>query len=553
MAKIDWLELVRPVAVLSAKPRGKKLPSEAWATVWPQGEKWLMQDKQGVVSEITLLTEDEAQDNIMPLIAGGGTALLFKDDKPYGLLNAQIAIMGLAEQKDIAQSFLSALMEISDEAVTIIDEHETVLGWNDKAQQLYKIKREEIQGHNIHDFFSSLVVTKQLHNAISAAGAVRDRYHQPMRGAHVMINAAPVFSGDKLLGAISSERDITQTMRLANELARSHVQVRDLQSEISKINRPSGAFNRIYGQSASLSSVLDIAKRIANTDVSILLRGESGTGKELFAEAIHKESRRGDRPFVVINCGAIPANLFESELFGYLPGSFTGADKKGRKGKFDEADHGTVFLDEIGELSPDMQVKLLRVLQNQQFTRVGGGEPVKVDVRLISATHRDLEAMIKEGGFREDLYYRVNVVSLEIPPLRERREDISQLTALFVREFCGRQGIAVKHIAPEVINYLLGYGWPGNIRELRNVVERMVVLSEGGHIAAEHLPPSLRYQREEPEALPAGGLNGLTAKMQRRAIEQALKKTQGSRGKAAVLLGISRGTLYYKIKKLGIG
>ena len=551
MASIDWAELARPVVLCSAKPREKKLPVEAWAAVWPQGHKWMMADKQGGVCEITPVAENRTQD-IMPLIIKGGAVLLFKGDKPYGMLNTHIVIMGLAEQKEVARSFLGALMDITDEAVTIIDEHDTVLGWNDKARQLYKIKREDIVGQDIHDFFSSLVVTKQLQNALSAASTVRDKYHQPLRGVHVMINAAPVFSGDKLLGAISSEREITQAMRLANELARSHVQVRDLQSEISKKNRPAGAFNRIYGQSTALASVLDIAKRIANTDVSILLRGESGTGKELFAEAIHKESRRGDKPFVVINCGGIPANLFESELFGYLPGSFTGADRKGRKGKFDEANNGTIFLDEIGELSPDMQVKLLRVLQNQQFTRVGGGEPVKVDVRLISATHRDLEAMIKEGGFREDLYYRVNVVSLEIPPLRERREDISQLTALFVREFCGRQGIAVKHITPEVINYLLSYGWPGNIRELRNVAERMVVLSEGGHITAEHLPPLLLYQREETAGLPAGGLNGLTEKMQRRAIEQALKRAQGNRGKAAVALGIPRSTLYYKMKKYEI-
>jgi transcriptional regulator with PAS, ATPase and Fis domain len=427
------------------------------------------------------------------------------------------------------------------------------LGWSDKAQQLYKIKRQEIVGRDVKDFFSSLVVTSQLRQALSGAAAVRDKYHQPMQGAHVMINAAPVLSNGKVLGAVASEREITQTMRLANELARSHSQVQDLKSEISKINRPSDAFSRIYGQSAALQTVLDMAKRIANTDVSILLRGESGTGKELFAEAIHKAGSRGQGPFVVINCGAIPATLFESELFGYLPGSFTGADKKGRKGKFDEANNGTIFLDEIGELSPDMQVKLLRVLQSQRFTRVGGGEPVNVDIRLISATHRDLEGMIGEGSFREDLYYRLNVVSLEIPPLRERREDISQLAYLFVQEFCTRQGLALKHIAPEVINYLVGYSWPGNIRELRNMAERMVVLSESGQIQAEHLPPTLRHQREEQAATLTGGLGSLTGKVERRTIERALDKTQGDRSKAARLLGISRSTLYYKMKKHEIG
>jgi transcriptional regulator with PAS, ATPase and Fis domain len=468
------------------------------------------------------------------------------------LLNAAIVIEALAAQKQRAEAFLATLLEVTGEAVTIIDAEHKVLGWNEKAQKLYKIKRNDIVGLDIKNFFTSLVVTTQLQRALSDTKVVRDRYHQPMLGTHVMINAAPVKSGGQLVGAIASEREITQTMRLSNELARSHSQLQDLKSEISKISRPADAFSRIYGQSAALSSVLDMAKRIANTDVSILLRGESGTGKELFAEAIHKAGSRGKGPFVVINCGAIPVSLFESELFGYLPGSLTGTDKKGRKGKFDEANHGTIFLDEIGELSPDMQVKLLRVLQNQRFTRVGGGEPVKVDVRLVSATHRDLEEMIKEGSFREDLYYRLNVVSLEIPSLRERREDISQLAYLFVREFCTKQGLPLKHIDPEVINYLVGYNWPGNIRELRNVAERLVVLSEGGQIKAEHLPSLLRYQHGEHAAALAEGLGNLSAKTERRAIERALRQTQGSRSKAAALLGISRSSLYYKMRKYGI-
>jgi len=450
------------------------------------------------------------------------------------------------------QAYFETLLKVTGEAVTVIDADHIVLGWNDKAQQLYKIKREDILGLDIKDFFTSLVVTSQLQQALSETESVRDKYHQPMQGAHVMINAAPVISGGKPVGAIASERDITQAMRLTNELARSVSREQNLKSEINKINRPADAFSRIYGQSAALQETIELAKRIANTDVSILLRGESGTGKELFAEAIHKAGSRGNGPFVVINCGAIPATLFESELFGYLAGSFTGADKKGRKGKFDEADHGAIFLDEIGELSPDMQVKLLHVLQNQRFTRVGGGQPVEVNTRLICATHRNLEQMIQEGSFREDLYYRINVVSLEIPPLRERREDISQLAYLFVQEFCAREGLPPKHIAPEVINYLVGYNWPGNIRELRNVAERMVVLSEGGLILAEHLPPLLRYKREQQAAVLKGGLTKLTEKTELRAIENTLKQTQGNRTKAAELLGISRATLYYKLKKYGI-
>ena len=552
MIKIDWAELAEPVTVLTMEPQGKTLSAQIGIGVWKQGKRWFVRENQGSVNEAVVITQDVAEEKILANMAGGDTVLLLKDGEPCGLLNARIVIEGLAEREQRAQAFWETLLEVTSEAVTVIGADHKVLGWNDKAQQLYKIKRKDIMGSDIKDFFTSLVVTSQLQQALSDTETVRDKYHQPMQGAHVMINAAPVISCGKVVGAVASEREITQTMRLANELARSNSQVQNLKSEISKISRPTDAFSRIYGQSAALQTTVDLAKRIANTDVSILLRGESGTGKELFAEALHMAGSRRQSPFVVINCGAIPANLFESELFGYLPGSFTGADKKGRKGKFDEADHGTIFLDEIGELSPDMQVKLLHVLQNQRFTRVGGGEPIEVDVRLVCATHRDLEEMIREGSFREDLYYRINVVSLEIPPLRERREDISQLAYLFVQEFCTKQGLPVKHIAPEVINYLVGYNWPGNIRELRNVAERMVVLSEGGQILAEHLPPLLRYKREQQAATLSGGLPKLSEKTERRAVEMALKQTQGNRTKAAQLLGIPRSTLYYKIKKYGI-
>ena len=552
MYEINWLELARPVAFFPQKPPEEDLPPGAWAAVWAEGKKWLMLNRQGNISQVVPLSREVLQHKIMPQVAGGATVLLIINGKPFGLLNAQIIIEELWAQKQRAQAFWETLLEVTGEAVTVIDADHKVLCWNDKAQQLYKIKREDIAGLDIRGFFTSLVVTTQLRQTLSDTETVRDRYHQPMLGAHVMINAAPVKCGDKLVGAIASEREITQTMRLANELARRQSQLRDLKSEISKINRPTDAFSRIYGQSAALQTVLDMAKRIANTDVSILLRGESGTGKELFAEAIHKAGRRGQGPFVVINCGAIPVSLFESELFGYLPGAFTGADKKGRKGMFDAADHGTIFLDEIGELSLDMQVKLLHVLQSQRFTRVGGGEPVSVDVRLISATHRDLEQMIQEGSFREDLYYRLNVVSLEIPPLRDRREDISQLAYLFIQEFCARQGLPLKHLAPEVINYLLSYNWPGNIRELRNVAERMVALSDGGQIQAEHLPSTLRYQRDEQAEAPAGGLTKYADKVEQKTIMLVLDKTQGNRAKAAALLGIPRSTLYYKMNKYGI-
>ena len=473
------------------------------------------------------------------------------NDQPCGLATRSGVSRYLFAAAKRSVAALEALLSTSSESICAIDEQGIVRMWNHPAEQRYKIARGEIIGRDVQDFFSNLLITKVQHNAMSSGKPVRDRYHQPMLGEHVLTNASPIVFGQEVLGAVTAERDITETMRLSHELARSNTRVSNLKREIDKYNRSTDYFDAITGQSPALTDVVDMARRIANTDVSILLRGESGTGKELFAESIHKSGKRYGQPFVVINCGAIPANLFESELFGYQPGAFTGADRRGRKGKFDEANHGTLFLDEIGELPLDMQVKLLRVLQNQRFYRVGGGEPIEVDVRLISATNRDLNKMIEEGRFRDDLYYRINVVTLELPPLRERKEDIGQLAHQFLREVCLKQGIPVKHLEPEVLSYLTNYPWPGNVRELRNVIERLVVLSDGNYITIGDLPGQIKYTYGE-EQIGDCGLQGAADKAERSIIIQALDSCHGDRSRTAKLLGIPRSTLYYKMNKYGL-
>ena len=504
----------------------------------------------GVFFPSVLTSASDARDFRHAFASGKDALFLAEDGRPLALVDAGSLAAALLAEVNHSHALMEAVLSTADELVVAIDENGEVDLFNERASQMYKIRGQEIIGRPITDFFSNLQITKVQYNAITTGQAVRDKYHQPVLGSHVLINASPVLLEDGVVGAVSMEREISETMRLSSELTLSNKKVSNLQREIEEINRPAEAFDKIYGRSDALTSVVDMAKRVANTDVSILLRGESGTGKELFAEAIHRAGKRRDKPFVVINCGAIPASLFESELFGYQPGSFTGADKRGRKGKFDEANQGTLFLDEVGELSPDMQVKLLRVLQNQRFYRVGGGDPIHVDVRVISATNRHLEDMIEDGSFRDDLYYRINVVSLEIPPLRERREDISQLVYLFVREFCLKQGIAAKHIEPEVINYLINYSWPGNIRELRNVVERLVVLSEANNITIDSLPGLIKYGEDEQTGETfAGGLANITDKAERDVIMQALDKCNGDRSRAARLLNIPRSTLYYKLNK----
>ena len=316
-------------------------------------------------------------------------------------------------------------------------------------------------------------------------------------------------------------------------------------------------FEDIIGSSPALRRCLDLARIAAREDVNVLLLGESGTGKELFAHAVHGAGPRKRRPFIILNCGAIPRELVQSELFGYAPGAFTGAVREGRSGRFEQADGGTRFLDEIGELPPDLQVKLLRVLQERVFERVGGTEPVKVDIRIVAATNKDLAKMVEEGRFREDLYYRLNVVQIHIPPLRERREDIPLLVSHFIAQIASENGITPKSFTQEAQNYLSGYEWPGNIRQLQNVIERCMVMIPRDVIDVEDLPPEIRDEESQfksaVDLLPVElNLADTLDKIEAALIRRALVRADFVQAHAADLLGISRSLMQYKLKKYNI-
>ncbi|MCR6544511.1 sigma 54-interacting transcriptional regulator [Dehalobacterium formicoaceticum] len=492
---------------------------------------------------------------ILANASGRGGVVVDRDGIPQGVIDPGMLITLLWQRMHHVESFMNTLMDTVSEAVTVIDNENVVVGWNKRAEELYRIPAETILDQDIKHFFSSLVVTHVISEDVMKRKSVRNDYHQPVPGTHVLINASPILYQDQVLGSVCAERDITETVSLHNELSQKSSEVRQLKSEITKRKPSDDAFGKIFGHSKRLNDAVRLARRVANTNAAVLIRGESGTGKELFAEAIHQESARKGKPFVVINCGAIPAALFESELFGYQSGAFTGADRKGRPGKFEISHTGTIFLDEIGEMPLDLQVKLLRVLQNKRFYRVGGDEPIDVDVRVIAATHRDLEQMIEEQLFREDLYYRINVVSLEIPPLRQRKEDIPELIYLFIKEFCLQQNREMVQIAPEIMTTLLNYPWPGNIRELRNVVERMVILAEDNMILQDHLPPSISKKKSFQEKEPMQddvSLTDITDRTEKEIILQALEESGGDKSKAAKRLGIPRSTMYYKMKKLDI-
>ncbi|KJS19166.1 MAG: hypothetical protein VR72_19280 [Clostridiaceae bacterium BRH_c20a] len=478
----------------------------------------------------------------------GKLGVVFENNEPLGVLDPYLLHTTLWQEILHLECEMNTLMDTVNEAVTMIDNENNVIGWNKRAENMYQIPCATIMGKKIGQFFSSLVVTDVVNKK-----EVRDKYHQPRPENHVLINARPILYQEKtILGSVCSERDITETVNLHNELSKASSQVNLLKSEIKKISGPADAFGKIYGHSKKMLEVIGLAKKVATTNTVVLIRGESGTGKELFAESIHNYSTRRDKPFIVINCGAVTPALFESELFGYQPGAITGTDKKGKPGKFELAHNGTIFLDEIAELQPEMQVKLLRALQTMHFYRVGGSEPVRVDVRVIAATNRNLEQMIEDGSFREDLYYRLNVVALEIPELRNRKEDIPELVYLFTREFCNQHNRNIVQIDSEVMNIFLGYLWPGNIRELRNVIERMVIMAEDDKITEENLPISLKLTKFKKLYYEGSTLDEVADRAEKEVIRQALEGTSGNKAKAAKILGIPRSTLYYKMNKLGI-
>ena len=378
---------------------------------------------------------------------------------------------------------------------------------------------------------------------ITAQGSVETAVAAMKAGARNYV--AKPFNTDELRLLVA---ETLETVRLRREvqLLRS--------AQMDKID-----FDRIVAESQAFKKVIRMAERIAGSETTtVLIEGESGTGKEIIAQLLHYHGNRADGPFVPINCGAISRDLVESELFGYEKGAFTGAQQS-RAGKFETADGGTLFLDEVGELSLDNQIKLLRVLEEKTFYRVGGNKNMHVDVRIVAATNRDLHEAVEASEFREDLFYRLNVAALFIPPLRERREDILPMTRQFLQEFSGSFGKEMTKIPPETEKILLEYGWKGNVRELRNTLERVVLLEEGDALTPEHLsflrgvrssnagdnaPSSGRF-RLPPDGVVLDDLN-------RDLIEQALDMTGGNQVRAAKLLGLTRGTLRYRLDKYGI-
>ena len=378
--------------------------------------------------------------------------------------------------------------------------------------------------------------------AADAGGAQRSGPGAP--GALYYRLRRPVHDdGGGVIGDLYVYRDLSREV----EIEQMQAEVRDLRAALESPAPIAG----MVGTSAAMQRVYRLMKRAMAGDVTVLIRGESGTGKELVARALHANGRRGKGPFLAVNCGAVPEGLIESELFGHERGAFTGATQV-RRGCFERAHGGTILLDEIADMKPELQARLLRVLQERELQRVGGTTMIPVDVQVIAATNRDLDAAMRTGAFRTDLYYRLAVFPIELPPLRERREDVPQLVDHCLEQYAGRAGEAVKSISPGALRLLLAHDWPGNVRELQGVIERAVTMASGGAIEAADLPAGLEPARPEPEA---GGEPGAMAQVaplaevERRAVERALAEAGGNVTRAARALGINRATLYRKLNK----
>lgn len=518
----------------------------------------------GETSAAVILSEDtpvlEAARTVLQHPDHNHLVTIDQEEQPTGVLSLSALLAIITEVCSNHAVLLEALLETMSEATTIVDNQNTVLYWNQSAEKIYEISRENVIGTSLETHFASDSI--RLMEALAQGTTLQRVYHVPRPDRHVLINTAPIQKSGEIIGALSIEQDITELVRLNQELADTTAHLQTLKQEMSRFQAADDPFFAIKGHSQAIQGAIQAAKKVAKTDATVLLFGESGVGKELFAQAIHQASRRHDKPFIAINCAAIPAALFESELFGYQGGAFTGAEKKGKPGKLEMAHGGTLFLDEIGELPLELQVKLLRALQERQFYRVGGTEPITVNTRILAATNRNLEQMVAEERFREDLFYRLNVFSLEIPPLRRRKEDILELVQIFMHEYSITNGQPVPRIAPEVMQALYEYAWPGNIRQLRNVMERLSILQEGGIILLDHLPASIRLDRptrepeppvhplSDPSLIPVSQGDGKMNERER--IVAAIERTYGNKKAAAELLGISRGTLYNKMRKYGI-
>ncbi|WP_035107901.1 sigma-54-dependent Fis family transcriptional regulator [Desulfovirgula thermocuniculi] len=452
---------------------------------------------------------------------------------------------------------LNTVLNIIYDGLVVVDREGRITLTNRPFRELVQRQNEDLLGRHI----TEILPTSRLH-IVARTGVPEISDIQNIGGRPFIVTRLPIVKDGTVVGAVGKITfpKLEEIQELARRLSSLRSQVAYYQEQSTRPGTARYTFECIITRNTKMLALLEEAKRIAPTLSTVLIRGESGTGKELLAHAIHMASPRSNGPFVKINCAAIPEGLLESELFGYAPGAFTGAHKNGKPGRFEMAHGGTIFLDEIGDMPLALQAKLLRVLQDREFERIGGTKTIRVDVRIIAATNRNLEEMVSRGAFREDLYWRLNVITFKIPPLRERPEDIEPLVAAFIEKYNRILKTDVKGISPQALDILRRHTWPGNVRELENAIERAANFAWEGYIEPHHLPPHLlgiaqgSAHPSSTEKLPASSspYREKLAGAEREIIKAALAAAGGNKAKAARLLNISRSRLYEKMKKLNI-
>ncbi|WP_346208251.1 sigma 54-interacting transcriptional regulator [Caldifermentibacillus hisashii] len=553
---IDFLpvvdELFKPIGVVTTLSTLKELMS---------GRGKELVSERMVTENIDIVHED---DSILEI---------YHAEKPYSLVvNHECTYMGVLTHADIVNALifyfqewkeirntaevLNIILDSAYEGVAVVDENGIITHFNDAYSRFTGIKKSAAIGRNVQE----VIDNTNLHNTVKT-GLPERGVIQYINGQPMVVNRIPIFQNGRVVGAIGMLifEGVTELYRIYERFREKSLLHQDSKHQPVKKEKSDFSLNQIIGESEPIHYLKKIVKKIAKTEAGILITGESGTGKEMFARSIHQLSTFSSGPFVSVNCGAIPEQLFESELFGYEEGAFTGAKKGGKPGKMELAQNGTLFLDEIGELPLLMQTKLLRVIQEREYERVGGVKKLKMNARIIAATNRDLKKMVENGDFREDLYYRINIIELQIPPLRDRIGDIPLLINYFLEKSCKKYGIRIKRITSEAMNAFLHYEWYGNIRELANTIEKLVILCEDPVIDLNYLPKYMKDKElfsmnYEPIKRRSIIDESKIYKMEREKemISEMLKRTGGNKSKAAKLLGIHRTTLHQKLKKYGM-
>jgi PAS domain S-box-containing protein len=527
----------------SASPVGMRM-SQLRPETWPDMERILQtgQPQIGVRLEIRQTTIIANRSPVMDNGRVVGLFSVFQDISEYEAIVSQ-----LEGYRDLVRE-LEAIFENSQDGMYLADCRGKTLRVNQAYEKITELDRNDLLGRHLGDLVKEGVLDHSVTLDVLEKKCSVSIMQNIRGGKRVLVTGTPIFDKQgKIALVVSNVRDMTALTGLRNELDKAKLLSELYQQSLREQDQYEHALEGLVAKSKAMSDVIKKAIKVAGFEAQVLIRGESGVGKSMLARVIHNVGPRKDGPFTKINCGVIPESLMESELFGYEKGAFTGAASEGKAGLVETGQGGTVFFDEVGELTPAMQVKLLQVIDEKTFTRVGGTKPVKVDVHIIAATNRDLDQLKKQGRFRDDLYYRLNVVPISIPPLRERSEDVLLLALKALEKLNANRGMH-KQMRPEVLERLIHYDYPGNVRELINLVERMVVMSDGQTITLGDLPETMRRRLPEGDSSEELSLKAAMARFEARLIQEALHR-HPTLEHAAKSLGIHTTTLWRKLKR----